>query len=79
MEDLALAARSGVERELTGGLLEQQASSAAPELPTCPGCGQPMQPKGQKQRYLRTRSGDVLLQRPYFYCAQCRRGYFPPG
>jgi hypothetical protein len=79
IEDLAMTARSGVERELTNSLLEQQASSAAPELPTCPGCGQRMQPKGQKQRYLRTRSGDVRLHRPYFYCPRCHTGHFPPG
>ena len=79
VEDLALAARSGIEQELTSGLLEQQAKSTAAELPTCPDCGQRMQPKGQKKRYLRTRSGDVELQRPYFYCPHCRRGLFPPG
>ena len=79
IEELALAARSRIAQELTSGLLEQQTSSTAPELPTCPICGQRMQPKGKKQRYLRTRSGDVLLHRPYFYCADCRRGYFPPG
>jgi len=79
IEELALAARSRIAQELTSGLLEQQTRSTAPELPTCPICGQRMQPKGKKQRYLRTRSGDVLLHRPYFYCADCRRGYFPPG
>jgi YgiT-type zinc finger domain-containing protein len=79
IEELALTARSGMSQELTSGLLEQQASGTAPELPTCPTCGQRMQPKGQKQRYLRTRSGDVLLHRPYFSCAQCGQGYFPPG
>jgi hypothetical protein len=79
IEELALLARSGIGQELTSGLLEQQTSSTVPELPTCPNCGQRMQPKGKKKRYLRTRSGDVQVQRPYFYCADCRRGYFPPG
>jgi hypothetical protein len=79
IEELALTARSGMSQELTSGLLEQQASGLGLELPACPTCGQRMQPKGQKQRYLRTRSGDVRLHRPYFYCVHCRRGYFPPG
>jgi YgiT-type zinc finger domain-containing protein len=79
IEELALAARSEMSQELTSGLLEQQASGTRSELPACPNCGQQMRPKGQKQRYLRTRSGDVRLQRPYFYCPHCRRGYFPPG
>lgn len=42
IEELALAARSGIEQELTGGLLAQQASSTATELPACPDCGQRM-------------------------------------
>lgn len=78
IEDLALAARSAMAQELTQGLLEQQSSSRAPELPVCPTCGRRMHPKGKKQRYLRTRSGDVQVQRPYFYCANCRSGHFPP-
>jgi hypothetical protein len=79
IEDLALTARSEIAQELTRGLLEQQTSSTASELPCCPTCGGQMQPKGKKPRYLRTRSGDVRLQRPYFYCAQWGAGHFPPG
>lgn len=79
IEELALAARSELGQALTGGLLEQQAKRTAPELPICPDCGRRMHPKGQKQRYLRTRSGAVQVQRPYFSCVHCHRGYFPPG
>ena len=78
IEEVALAARSGMGQALTSGLLEQQASSRTADLPTCPECGQRMQPKGKKKRYLRTRSGEVQLQRAYFYCAHCRSGHFPP-
>ena len=79
IEEIALAARSQIGQELTSGLLQEQVSKRGVELPACPACGQRMHPKGQKRRYLRTRSGDVQLQRAYFYCASCRRGYFPPG
>jgi hypothetical protein len=79
IEDLVLSARSQMEQELTNGLLEQQVSRTRSDLPTCPDCRQPMQPKGKKKRDLRTRSGDVQLQRPYFYCAAGSWGYFPPG
>lgn len=78
IEELALAARGVLSQAMTHGLLEQQTRTIAPELPVCPGCQRRMQPKGKKQRYLRTRSGDVALQRPYFYCPHCRSGYFPP-
>ncbi len=78
LEELALTARRGIEQELTSGLLEQQVKNTAAELAACPTCGRRMHPKGQKQRYVRTRSGEVQLQRPYFYCVHCRRGHFPP-
>jgi hypothetical protein len=51
IEELALAARSGIAQELTSGLLAQHTSRAA-SCSTCPNCGQRMQPKGKKQRYL---------------------------
>jgi hypothetical protein len=79
IEDLVLSARSGMEQELTNGLLEQQVSRTRSDLPTGPDCRQPMQPTGKKKRDLRTRSGEVQLQRPYFYCAAGSWGYFPPG
>ena len=79
IEDLVLTARNGMAQELTSGLLQQQVSRTRSDLPTCPDCGERMQPKGKQKRDLRTRSGDVQLQRPYFYCGACGRGYFPPG
>jgi hypothetical protein len=78
IEDLALAARQGIEQELTSGLLQQQVQHPAQGRVTCPTCGRRMQPKGRKSRYLRTRSGEVQLHRPYFYCLGCRQGHFPP-
>ena len=78
IEELALTARSQLAQELTSGLLEQQSSHTAAERPRCPTCGGRMQPKGKKSRYLRTRSGEVVLHRPYFYCVSCRQGLFPP-
>lgn len=79
IEELALGVRRQVEQEITRALLEQQVSSMEAVIPTCPECGRGMHPKGKKRRYLRTRSGEVAVQRPYFYCGHCRRGYFPPG
>lgn len=79
IEDLVLAARHQMEAELTQSLLEQQTHHTRSDLPSCPQCGQTLQPKGKKRRVLRTRSGEVSLHRPYFYCVGCRRGVFPPG
>lgn len=79
IEDLALTARRQIEQRLTDSLLTQQVQQAAAAVVNCKGCGRRMHPKGQKRRYLRTRSGEVLFYRPYFYCSSCRQGVFPPG
>jgi hypothetical protein len=47
-------------------------------IPKCPSCGHPMELKGHRQRWVVTQAGEVALRRPYYYCADCRRGLFPP-
>ena len=43
----------------------------------CPGCGQRLRRKRVEQRTLTTLHGPVRLQRPYFYCRDCRIGFHP--
>ncbi|MGB9578416.1 MAG: hypothetical protein ACPL3S_04025 [Halothiobacillaceae bacterium] len=45
----------------------------------CPVCGAKAHYKGQKQRRLVTETGEVCVRRDYYYCPQCREGFFPPG
>jgi hypothetical protein len=78
IEELALGTRAEVGKQVTAALLESQGEPSIPG-PRCPSCGQEMRYKGRKQRYLRTRSGEVEMARAYYYCPRCRRGYFPPG
>lgn len=78
IEDIALAARDQMAQALTGSLVEQQSDTREIEPPRCPECGQPMRAKGKKSRYLRTRSGETRMERPYFHCPACGRGHFPP-
>jgi YgiT-type zinc finger domain-containing protein len=48
--------------------------------PTCPACGARLEPRGRRQRRLRTTGGqEVLLQQEYGVCPQCGQGLFPPG
>lgn len=77
IEDLALHARAEVGRQVTAALVEKSRGPSLPG-PCCPGCGQAMHYKGEKHRYLRTRSGDVEVERAYYYCLRCRQGLFPP-
>ena len=79
IEELALGVRRQVEAEITAALVEQRVQNTSSELPMCPTCGRRMHPKGKKQRDIRTGSGEIAIQRPYFYCSHCRSGIFPPG
>jgi hypothetical protein len=78
IEDLALRTRAEVGEQVTAALLESQGEQSVPG-PRSPSCGREMRYKGRKHRYLRTRSGEVEMERAYYYCPTCRQGHFPPG
>lgn len=70
--------------ELTGmmveSVIEVQASRRAGPGPKCAGCGREMRYKGEKRRPgIITSQGEIEVERPYYYCQQCKRGLFPPG
>jgi hypothetical protein len=78
IEEIALQARAAVGEGMTAALVEHIGEARVPG-PRCGGCGREMLYKGQKKRYVRTRSGDVDMERGYYYCPSCRGGLFPPG
>lgn len=78
IEDLALKTRGQVGQAVTQALVKLEAEASVPG-PSCPDCQQEMHYKGQKRKRVRTRSGEVDIKRPYYYCDHCRRGFFPPG
>jgi len=78
IEELALGTGGEIETEITRKLLTQQTAQIDPQIPDCPGCGGRMHRKGNKKRYLHSRSGAMEIARSYFYCKTCRTGHFPP-
>ena len=69
LEDLALASAAADLRE-----------AAAGERPACPGCGGPLEARGQHARELRTsHERTIRLERSYAVCRTCGAGLFPPG
>jgi transposase len=46
---------------------------------TCPLCGETLQNKGKQRRQVVSLRGEVTLERNYYECPTCRKGYFPPG
>lgn len=69
-----------IKAELTAGLVEQVSGEAADVPgPVCPECGQEMHYKGHKAKQVVTETGEVTVNRAYYYCETCRSGFFPPG
>ncbi len=80
IEALAHQAGDAIKAEITAGLVAQASEEAKPEGGVkCKGCGVKMRNKGKKPKYVKTTSGDVVVQRGYYYCETCRIGVFPPG
>jgi hypothetical protein len=62
IEDLALRTRAEVGEQVTAALLESQGDPSVGGS-RCPSCGQALRYKGRQDRYLRTRSGEVEMER----------------
>jgi hypothetical protein len=69
-------------QDLTGGIAEtlvahthvdEQSRTHAP----CPQCARLLTARPTVSRTAETMVGSVQLERPYFYCTICRRGYYP--
>ncbi|HEY6074609.1 MAG TPA: hypothetical protein VIV15_14785 [Anaerolineales bacterium] len=78
IERVALEAGQAIEQAIAAALA-QESASALPEWPNCPQCGQKMKHKGKRSRRIVTEAGEVEVERPYYYCATCHQGFFPPG
>ncbi len=80
IEQLVQRAGEAIKAELTAGLVEQvNRQEASVPGPHCTGCGQEMHYKGKKPKQVVTETGEVTVERAYYYCKACQRGHFPPG
>lgn len=78
IEELAMDIGRKVEAGVSQSLVDEGGKAGVPG-PVCAECGIEMHNKGVKARYVQTRSGGVRMERAYYYCEHCRRGFFPPG
>jgi hypothetical protein len=78
IEEAALAVRQKTGEDITQALAETQSQNSPPDLP-CPTCSVPMRYKGKKPKQISSRSGEISIERAYYYCESCQRGVFPPG
>jgi hypothetical protein len=77
IEDMALKLRREVGQDVTAALAVQEGGKQDVDV-TCSECQQVMRYKGRKRKWLKTRSGDIEVERSYYYCEHCHRGHFPP-
>jgi len=62
IEEAALGLRQQIGADITQALVETQTRMTPPDV-TCSRCGGPMRYKGKKRRHLRTRSGEMPIER----------------
>jgi hypothetical protein len=79
IEDVVLELRKRVGEHMEQAVVEDQGAIHPVPGPACPTCGREMHYKGMKKQTVSGRTGDIELERAYFYCDRCRRGLFPPG
>lgn len=79
IEEEVLNLRERMTARLVEVVAEDQEAKQPAETPHCPECGEVMRNKGRKATRVESRVGEVRMQRGYYYCSHCQRGFFPPG
>jgi uncharacterized protein with PIN domain len=75
IEQAALKAGQQVKASVLAGLVGN-----VPHVPagdTCPQCGGKLKAKGKRPKWVLTQAGEVQVERDYYYCEQCKTGFFP--
>jgi hypothetical protein len=67
------------EQRLAQEMVSQASEEARVEGPVCSGCGQRMEQHGTRRKRVVSETGEVMVERKYYYCRRCQRGCFPPG
>ncbi len=78
IEDVVLKLRKQLGERMSGIVLKEQEAVRPVPGPNCPSCKQEMHYKGMKEVTVEGRSGEIKLERAYYYCSPCRQGIFPP-
>lgn len=76
MEQIALAAATGLTEGTLQTLLEQQAHALGEQQP-CPDCGR-LCPLQREERTLQVQGTSLQQSEPVCHCPDCRRDFFPP-
>jgi len=58
--------------------LEEIIAMQQEEAKTCPLCGGGLRNKGKRKKRVVTLRGESEIERNYYHCETCQKGYFPP-
>jgi hypothetical protein len=79
LEAKIMAIRQEMSREMGQVLLEGQETTRPEEGVLCGRCAQAMRYKGAKKKTVESLLGRLTIERAYYYCPGCQKGFFPPG
>lgn len=68
----------GSEADFRQGALEEIIATQEADMKTCPLCGGALRNKGKRKKRVVTLRGECEIERSYYHCETCQRGYFPP-
>lgn len=69
----------GSEADFRQAALEEIIAMQQDTPSTCPLCGGNLDNKGKRRKQVVSLRGETIIERTYYQCQQCGRGYFPPG
>ena len=79
IEDMALQLRKEFGQEIAQVAIESQVERTPAPGPTCAKCRKEMRYKGKKRTRVESRTGELDVERGYYYCPKCKERLFPPG
>ena len=79
IEEIVLKLRQQLGEQMAQALIARQEKRQPAEKMSCPLCQGTVEIKGQKENRVESRIGGLQLERSYYYCPRCRKGFFPPG
>ena len=78
VEKQVLETRKEMGARLAGTIVAEEGTGIATGM-RCPICGGKLRRKGRKEKVVVSLVGEVKVERDYFYCPHCQRGFFPLG
>jgi ribonuclease HII len=78
VEKQVLETRKGMGTRLAETIVAEEATTMETGM-RCPICGGKLRRKGRKEKVVVSLAGEVKVERDYYYCPNCQRGFFPPG